>query len=134
MRALNCIKCAQNERKIQMKKMKKILALALVIVSVLAIAAPALAEAWSSRYGDIELYTNSGDNHDIMRMQTDLNKYFKNIPAHQLTVDGYFGKDTKATVIEFQRRMGLTQDGRVGPNTKDKLWQVYQGEISSPLS
>ena len=117
-----------------MKKMKKILALALVIVSVLAIAAPALAEAWSSRYGDIELYTNSGDNHDIMRMQTDLNKYFKNIPAHQLTVDGYFGKDTKATVIEFQRRMGLTQDGRVGPNTKDKLWQVYQGEISSPLS
>ena len=68
-----------------MKNMKKILALALVIVSVLAISIPALAAVWSDRYGDIELYTNSGDNHDIMRMQTDLNTYFKNIPAYQLT-------------------------------------------------
>lgn len=72
-----------------MKNMKKILALALVIVSVLAISIPALAAVWSDRYGDIELYTNSGDNHDIMRMQTDLNTYFKNIPAYQLTVDGF---------------------------------------------
>ena len=117
-----------------MKNMKKILALALVIVSVLAISIPALAAVWSDRYGAIELYTNSGDNHDIMRMQTDLNTYFKNIPAYQLTVDGYFGKNTKATVIEFQRRMGLTQDGRVGPNTKDKLWQVYQKQITPPLN
>lgn len=103
-----------------MKNTKKILALALVIVSVFAIALPALAEVWSSRYGDIELYTNSGDNHHIMNLQRDLNAYGN----YGLTVDGYFGPNTKAAVIRFQNAMGLTADGRVGPLTKTALWNA----------
>lgn len=110
-----------------MKNTKKLLALALVIVSVFAITLPALAEVWSSRYGDIELYTNSGDNHHIMNLQRDLNLFFRNngMSAYQITVDGYFGKDTKAAVIRFQNAVGLTADGRVGPLTKNALYSYY---------
>lgn len=36
-------------------------------------------------------------------------------------VDGDFGKSTKAAVIEFQKANGLTVDGVVGKNTRQKL-------------
>lgn len=104
-----------------MKNMKKILALALVIVSVLAIAAPALAAAWTWRYGT-EVDRNSGTNNQVMAVQTDLNKYFG---YHRLDVDGYFGDETEAAVIDFQKDKGLTPDGVVGPRTMEKLYEVY---------
>ena len=92
-----------------MKNMKKILALALVIVSVLAIAAPALAAAWTWRYGT-EVDRNSGTNNQVMAV---------------LDVDGYFGDETEAAVIDFQKDKGLTPDGVVGPRTMEKLYEVY---------
>ena len=104
-----------------MKNTKKILALALVIVSVFAIALPALAEAWTSRYGS-EVDRNSGTNNQVMAVQTDLNKYFG---YQRLTVDGYFGDNTEDAVKDFQRAYGLTADGVVGPKTMAKLYDVY---------
>ena len=97
-----------------MKNMKKILALALVIVSVLAISVPALAAAWTWRYGT-EVDRNSGTNNQVMAVQQDLNKQ----------VDGYFGDDTEEAVKDFQRAKGLTADGVVGPKTMEKLYEVY---------
>lgn len=41
-----------------------------------------------------------------------------------ISVDGDFGLQTKAWVIEFQRRTGLSRDGIVGPNTRAKL-RIY---------
>ena len=38
-----------------------------------------------------------------------------------LAVDGRFGPKTKARVIEFQRRAGLSPDGIVGPMTSKAL-------------
>lgn len=38
-----------------------------------------------------------------------------------LSVDNDFGPQTRAWVIEFQRRTGLARDGVVGPNTRAKL-------------
>jgi peptidoglycan hydrolase-like protein with peptidoglycan-binding domain len=47
---------------------------------------------------------------------------FVNIKRGQLiSVDNDFGPQTKAWVIEFQRRTGLARDGIVGPNTREKL-------------
>lgn len=115
-----------------MKSVKSILALALVFVAVFAIAAPALAEVWSARYGDIDLYKNQGNYRHIRNVQSDLNKYFEFLSDYQLDVDGYFGDLTLRTVKEFQRRMGITVDGWVGPQTKGYLWMVFQGEIDPP--
>lgn len=62
-----------------------------------------------------------------------LQQFFKdNFPAYNRTVrvkrnqmisvDGDFGPQTKAWVVEFQRRAGgLSQDGVVGPRTRAKL-------------
>ena len=44
-----------------------------------------------------------------------------------LSVDGIFGKLTRARVISFQRDNGLAQDGIVGRNTAHKLGWTYKG-------
>jgi len=112
--------------------MKKILALALVIVSVFAVAIPALAAVWSDRYGDDDLYSNTQGDVDryIRNVQADLNKYFENVSMWQIEVDGYYGEETKTAVRRFQLLTGLSIDGITGDDTKDKLWEVYQGTIS----
>jgi hypothetical protein len=42
----------------------------------------------------------------------------------RLTADGIFGAMTRAAVIDFQTRHGLTADGRAGPRTLAKLREV----------
>lgn len=41
--------------------------------------------------------------------------------GQMLSVDGEFGEQTTAWVKEFQRRVGVAQDGKVGPNTLAQL-------------
>ena len=53
---------------------------------------------------------------DVKKLQEILNK-----KGYNLTVDGDFGKLTKASVMNFQRANGLTDDGIVGPKTWNKL-------------
>jgi len=115
-----------------MKHMKKMLALALVVMSVMAIAVPALAAIWTNRYSNTTLYKDTpGDvNGYIMNVQTDLNTYFQNYSGYQIAVDGYYGDQTVAAVKRFQSYMGLTSDGYTGPLTKAKLWDVYFGTIA----
>lgn len=65
---------------------------------------------------------------DIRKMQEGMRRVF---PAYRnsvgvrrgqlLLVDGDFGPQTVAWVLEFQRRTGLLRDGIVGPNTRGKL-------------
>jgi len=41
--------------------------------------------------------------------------------GQMIVCDGDFGPQTEAWVMEFQRRVGITQDGIVGPNT---MWHL----------
>jgi len=43
--------------------------------------------------------------------------------GQMIAVDGDFGPQTRAWVIEFQRRVGILRDGIVGPVTRGKLRQ-----------
>jgi len=57
----------------------------------------------------------------VTKLQTGLNKVFPSYPGLPLDVDGDFGPRTELAVKEFQRRVGLKPDGRVGPETQAQL-------------
>lgn len=48
-------------------------------------------------------------------------QYQLNSLGYPLDVDGCFGNGTRGQVIAFQKRMGLTPDGKVGPATRAVL-------------
>lgn len=55
--------------------------------------------------------------------------YVDTVPP--VPVTGYFGEQTRAAVIAFQRTYGLTPDGIVGPRTWNALYDAYRGIIQS---
>jgi len=61
----------------------------------------------------------------FLRNNFPIYRKYVSVKRNQLiSVDGDFGPQTKAWVVEFQRRTGLLRDGIVGPNTRAKL-KVY---------
>ena len=74
---------------------------------------------------------DSGD--DVNNVQKHLKKL-----GYLDSVTGYFGSDTHDAVVKFQKRNGLSQDGKVGSATINKLlsseareWNGYSGGGSS---
>ena len=64
---------------------------------------------------------------DVTQLQFMLNffsQFYNDIPP--VIQDSVFGRLTRDSVIAFQRKFGLTQDGIVGPDTWKLLYQVYQ--------
>lgn len=58
---------------------------------------------------------------NVRTLQSALNEH-----GADLVVDGIFGQNTRAAVIDFQRSAGLMIDGIVGPNTRAALWPRKQ--------
>ncbi len=57
----------------------------------------------------------------VQRIQERFNVIFPAYKATPLKVDGIFGKNTKAAIVEFQQRTNLKADGIVGPQTRAML-------------
>lgn len=69
---------------------------------------------------------------DVITLQYLLNiisEYYPGIP--EVSQDGIFGSGTGQAVIAFQRQMGLSADGIVGPATWDSLYRTYQGIVQN---
>ncbi|MCL2860231.1 MAG: peptidoglycan-binding protein [Oscillospiraceae bacterium] len=65
--------------------------------------------------------------HDVLQLQFILNyisQFYDDIPP--VIQDSAFGRTTRNSVVAFQRKLGLTPDGVVGPVTWRLLYQVYK--------
>ena len=67
----------------------------------------------------------------LQYMLSVLSAYIPEIPP--LTIDGIFGKATRAAVIAAQRRFGLPQTGIVDFNTWDEIYDQFSGIENTTL-
>lgn len=75
--------------------------------------------------GYILSYGSKGEK--VREMQTYLSTISKNYNIPTIKPDGIFGAATRNAVLEFQRLFGLAQDGLVGANTWNKIYETYKG-------
>lgn len=114
-----------------MKNMKKLLALALVIVSVLAIAAPALAAGIEDYLGTSLLYYDEDKPMMMGQKVRNLQYMLTYIGFNVGGIDGKFGVNTDAAVRNLQSTYGLTVDGKVGPDTRAIIYMALGYQIPS---
>jgi peptidoglycan hydrolase-like protein with peptidoglycan-binding domain len=69
---------------------------------------------------------------EVRALQDVLNFHIRRLAP--LTVDGRFGPQTKARVLEFQKVNGLGTDGVVGHNTNNKLFESELQQFSLSLT
>ena len=103
-------------------------------ISYIYVAVTKLAELDSEgQYPNIEqpypgrLLSYGSRGNDVQRMQQYLqviSRSYSRIPS--LVPDGIFGDNTLAAVEAFQRLFGLTEDGIVGPDTWNKILEVWR--------
>jgi len=98
-----------------------------VLVLVLAASYPIheLATAQNSDYDRLFKYEENikpGDRGTEVRL---LQCLLASLGYYRAPLDGIFGVKTKASVIEFQKKVGILQDGIVGPITKKALESQY---------
>ena len=65
---------------------------------------------------------------DVRALQDVLNFHIRRLAP--IAVDGKFGPNTKARVIDFQRSNGLSDDGIAGPLTNNKLFESEKQQVS----
>ena len=58
-----------------------------------------------------------------------LSNFYDTVPP--LAIDGSFGPDTRAAVIDAQNTFGLVADGIVGPLTWQEIYNAYLGVIGT---
>lgn len=98
-----------------MKKSLRVIVLALLLVSLLALSASASVVAWGSRGSQVSL------------VQQKLKQY----GYYDGAVDGVFGKETYNAVVWFQEKNGLKADGAVGPSTAAALGITLTGTVAA---
>ena len=118
-----------------MKKsfIKRLVALALVVITLLSISAVAMAATltWSDHYGPGILYSSTqGDvNAYVRNLQYDLREIL-DLDPEDFKVDGKYGTKTKDAVKYFQQYMNINYsydldvDGVAGPETKAALYHL----------
>ena len=81
---------------------------------------------WQDKYGSKTFVNSNSYSGNVYRFQTDLNKWLSAHGKTTITADGKWGsKSSEATLLFQQAYSDLTNDGKAGPKTKEKLFNVY---------
>ncbi len=89
-----------------------------------------LNEEFDGKYpGYLLSYGSRGEK--VREMQTYLSVISKSYNIPSINADGIFGEMTRNAVLSFQRLFGLAQDGVVGLNTWNKIYEIYRGSEKS---
>ena len=109
-----------------MKHMKKLIALALVAMTILAVAVPAMAltggyNAAAQYLSTSTMKTGGNNNSTAVR---NLQIMLADREYNPGPIDGVYGTLTANAVSDFQHKNGLSVDGQCGKYTKLKLWDV----------
>ncbi|NFT91733.1 spore cortex-lytic protein [Clostridium botulinum] len=89
-----------------------------------------LNEEFDGKYpGYLLSYGSKGEK--VREMQTYLSVVSKSYNIPSINADGIFGDMTRNAVLSFQRLFGLAQDGVVGLNTWNKIYEIYKGSEKS---
>lgn len=110
-----------------MKNIKKVLALALVVVSVFAMALPALASTYNYEdYFSGNTLKRGNTSTAVMNLQMALDHLGYNVGP----IDGIFGSLTERAVKYFQEdTLGLAIDGQAGKYTKTAIWKLLTNQF-----
>ncbi|MFV0516257.1 MAG: peptidoglycan-binding protein [Aminipila sp.] len=84
----------------------------------------------SLEYPDAISEGDSGEKVEILQYFLDLiSDFYLTIPDVQMT--GYFGAETKESVVAFQQQFNLPQTGVVGKETWDIMYNVFKGIVDT---
>lgn len=110
-----------------MKHMKKLIALALVAMTVLAVAVPAMAldGGYNAAADYLSTSTLKRDWNNNQTAVRNLQIMLDAVGIYPGPIDGIYGVRTESAVLTFQQRYDdLSDDGECGRYTKTKLWEV----------
>lgn len=88
---------------------------------------------WVGEYPGTPLKTGSTGN-EVRLAQfwlSVISDFYNTIPS--ISPDGIFGSATRAAVVAFQNRFSITADGIIGPQTWNKLFEVYSDLVNGVL-
>jgi peptidoglycan hydrolase-like protein with peptidoglycan-binding domain len=107
-----------------MKNMKKILAITMVVMSVLAVTVPAMALSGSYFAAtDYLSYSTLKVGYGTVRAVTNLQYMLVALGYNPGSIDGVYGSLTASAVSDFQGDHNLSVDGQCGRSTKTKIWE-----------
>ncbi|NLD92512.1 MAG: hypothetical protein GX639_07560, partial [Fibrobacter sp.] len=116
----------------------------LTVLPVSAFAANYSMNYWEHSKPTRTLYYNGGSQlhgDDVKWFQCAINNLVSNgdcnnsiLNTSKLDVDGYFGPASKTALLAFQNKYGLTQDGRFGPDCRNKMDSVLRPAPSTSPS
>lgn len=81
---------------------------------------------WQDKYGDNTFVNSNSYSGNVFRFQSDLNKWLEANGHNTIAPDGKWGSNSSAATKIFQQAFSdLDDDGKAGPKTKEKLFNLY---------
>ena len=82
--------------------------------------------SWQDKYGNNTFVNSSSYSGNVYRFQVDLNKWLSVNGYSKIDEEGKWGSKSAAATKTFQQAFSdLDNDGKAGPKTKEKLFNLY---------